>query len=299
MQVAITGASGFVGRAVAASLAEDGHRVIALVRRPTAGDTAQWDPDRGEIDRDALEGLDAVIHLAGESISEGRWSEDKKRRIRQSRVAGTSLLAGTLATLTHRPAVLVSASAVGIYGDRGDEVLTEASHTGTGFLAEVGTAWEASSAAAATAGIRLVQTRFGIVLHPSGGALGRMLLPFRLGIGGPLGSGDQWLSWLTRTELVRILRFAIETPALSGPVNAVSPSPVRFREFARSLGEVLGRPAVLPVPAVALRVLFGEMADEMLLASQRCLPEALLAAGYSFHSPDLTGALRDLLAPHG
>lgn len=297
LQVAVTGASGFVGRAVVASLRKDGHRVLSLVRRPTPGDTATWDPATGAIDRDALEGLDAVVHLAGEDISHGRWTADKKRRIRQSRVAGTSLLAGALATLTHRPAVLVSTSAVGIYGDRGDEVLTESSPAGVGFLADVGTAWEAATTPAAAAGIRVACLRFGIVLDPAGGALERMLLPFRLGVGGPLGSGRQWVSWLTRAELVRIIRFAIATPTLTGPANAVSPSPVTFAELAQTLGQVLRRPALLPVPPFALRLLFGEMADGMLLASQRCLPEALLAAGYQFQSPDLEAALRDQLAP--
>lgn len=297
LQVAVTGASGFVGRAVVASLRKDGHRVLSLVRRPTPGDTATWDPATGAIDRDALEGLDAVVHLAGEDISHGRWTADKKRRIRQSRVAGTSLLAGALATQTHRPAVLVSTSAVGIYGDRGDEVLTESSPAGVGFLADVGTAWEAATTPAAAAGIRVACLRFGIVLDPAGGALERMLLPFRLGVGGPLGSGRQWVSWLTRAELVRIIRFAIATPTLTGPVNAVSPSPVTFAELAQTLGQVLRRPALLPVPPFALRLLFGEMADGMLLASQRCLPEALLAAGYQFQSPDLGAALRDQLAP--
>ncbi|HUG27199.1 MAG TPA: TIGR01777 family oxidoreductase [Gemmatimonadales bacterium] len=295
--VAITGASGFVGRAVVASLKTDGHRVLSLVRRPAPGDTATWDPATGAIDRDALEGLDAVIHLAGEDISRGRWTTEKKHRIRQSRVAGTSLLAGALGGLTHKPAVLVSTSAVGIYGDRGDEILTETSRTGDGFLADVGTAWEAATTPAAEAGIRVVRLRFGIVLDPAGGALERMLLPFRLGVGGPLGSGRQWVSWVTRAELVRIIRFVMDTPTLAGPVNAVSPSPVTFAELARTLGQVLRRPALLPVPPCALRLLFGEMADGMLLASQRCLPEALGAAGYQFQSPELEGALREQLAP--
>ncbi|MFN2315241.1 MAG: TIGR01777 family oxidoreductase, partial [Gemmatimonadales bacterium] len=195
------------------------------------------------------------------------------------------------------PAVLVSTSAVGIYGDRGDEILTETSPPGAGFLADVGTAWEAATTPAAEAGIRVACLRFGIVLDPAGGALERMLPPFRLGVGGPLGSGRQWVSWLTRAELVRIIRFAIDTPTLMGPVNAVSPAPVTFAELAQTLGRVLHRPALLPVPPFALRLLFGDMADAMLLASQRCVPDVLLAAGYRFQSPELEAALREQLAP--
>lgn len=295
-RVAVTGASGFLGRALVRSLEADGHRVLRLVRRPAPGDVATWNPETGAIDAEALEGLDAVVHLAGDDISGGRWTAEKKRRIRQSRVAGTTLLARTLAGLRHRPAVLVSAAAVGIYGDRGDEVLTEASAPGEGFLAEVGRAWEAATSPAEEAGIRVVQPRFGIVLDPAGGALARMLLPFRLGVGGPLGPGTQWVSWLTRAEVVGIIRFALDTPALQGAVNAVAPAPVTFRDLATTLGAVLHRPAVLPVPAFALRLLFGEMADALLLASQRCLPTALQAAGYRFQDPELRAALAAMLS---
>lgn len=294
-RVAVTGASGFVGRALVARLEADGLRVVRLVRRPGPGDVVTWDPAAGAIDAGALEGVEAVVHLAGEDISGGRWTAEKKRRIRQSRVAGTALLAGALASLRRPPRVLVSASAVGIYGDRGDEVLTEASAPGHGFLSDVATAWEAATTPASAAGIRVVTPRLGIVLDPAGGALARMLLPFRLGVGGPLGPGTQWVSWLTRAEAVGIIRFAIDTPNLAGAVNAVAPAPVTFAGFARALGAALHRPAILPVPSLALRLVFGEMAEGLLLASQRCIPEALQAAGYRFEAPTLPEALATML----
>ena len=205
--IAVTGASGFIGSAVAAVLGAEGHRVLRLVRRPAAADTeVAWDPDGGQIDASRLDGVDAVVHLAGESIAGGRWNAERKARIRQSRVKGTSLLAGALARLSRRPRVLVSGSAMGVYGDRGDEVLTETSPPGTGFLAEVGQAWEASADAARQAGIRVVHPRFGMVLHPSGGALERMLPPFRMGLGGHLGNGQQWMSWVSRDDAIAIIR---------------------------------------------------------------------------------------------
>lgn len=294
-RVAVTGASGLLGRAVTTALTRDGYRVVPLVRRPVTEDAIFWDPDRGTISPEALEGTEAVIHLAGEAIADGRWTADRKRRIRHSRVAGTKLLAGTLAELAHPPAVLLSASAVGIYGDRGDEPLTETSAPGSGFLAEVASAWEAATAPAAAAGIRVVHLRFGMVLDPAGGALRRLLPAFRLGIGGPLGTGTQWVSWLTRDEVTAIVRHAMRTTTLQGPVNVVAPEAVTFRELARTLGRVLGRPAGVRVPAPILRLVFGELADTVLLASQRCRPAALLASGYHFQSPELEPALNTLL----
>lgn len=296
-RVAITGATGFIGRALARALAADGKTVVPVVRRRTAAGQVVWDPAQGDIDAEALRGVDAVVHLAGESLAGGRWTTDRKRTIRESRLLGTRLMAETLAGLRPPPAVLVSASAIGIYGDRGDEILTEASPMGQGFLPEVGRAWETAAGAAAAAGIRVVHPRFGIVLDPAGGALAEMLPFFRLGLGGRLGSGRQWMSWLTRDEAVAIIRFAIATESLSGPLNAVTPNPVVNAEFARTLGAALRRPARLPVPAFALRLRFGEMADAALLASHRGLPAALQAVGYPFRHPDLAEALRHVLRP--
>lgn len=296
MRIAITGATGFLGRALSRSLAADGHQVVPLVRQAVTEEAVTWDPESGAIEAEALEGLDAVVHLAGESIASARWNAERKRRIRRSRVKGTSVLATALAGLRQPPAVLVSASAVGIYGDRGDDLLTESSPIGTGFLAEVGAAWEGAADPARQAGIRVVHPRFGIVLDPAGGALKQMLLPFRLGVGGPLGTGRQWVSWLTRRDAVRLIRFALDTETLTGAVNAATPNPATFRDFARALGRALHRPAVLPVPAFALRLRFGELADAVLLASQRVQPAVLSQAGFQFEAPDLEPALRDLLA---
>jgi uncharacterized protein (TIGR01777 family) len=294
--IAVTGASGFIGNALLASFAADGHRVLRLVRRPSATpDEVAWDPAGGQIDAAKLEGIDAVVHLAGESIASGRWNAERKQQIRQSRLKGTSLLAGALARLSARPPVLVSGSAMGIYGDRGDEILVESSSSGTGFLAEVGQAWEAAADSARDAGIRVVHPRFGMVLHPSGGALERMLPPFRLGLGGHLGNGRQWMSWVSRDDAVAIIRTAIDRDALSGPVNATSPNPVRNSDFTRMLGAALHRPAIATVPAFALELMFGELAREALLASQRMVPARLQEIGFEFTDPDLEPLLVSLL----
>lgn len=293
--IAVTGATGFVGRALVASLTRDGARVLRLVRRAPGPGEAWWDPAAGRLDPAALEGVDGVVHLAGESIAAGRWTAERKRRIRDSRVEGTALLARALASLAAPPRVLVSASAVGIYGNRGDEILREDSPPGVGFLAEVGQAWEAAAAPAAAAGIRVVQPRLGIVLSPDGGALARLLLPFRLGVGGPLGSGAQWMSWLSLDDALGILRAALARDELAGPLNAVAPTPVTNEEFTRSLGAVLRRPTLFRVPAAALTLVLGEMAEAALLASQRAVPDALLRAGHRFQDPDLEPALRRLL----
>ena len=294
--IAVSGASGFIGSAVVTALAAEGHRLLRLVRRPSAGsDEIAWDPEGGQIDSPKLEGVDAVVHLAGESIAGGRWNAERKQRIRQSRVQGTSLLAGALARLAARPRVLVSGSAMGIYGDRGDEVLVETSTTGTGFLAEVGQAWEGAADLARMAGIRVVHPRFGMVLHPSGGGLEKMLPPFRMGLGGHLGNGQQWMSWVTRDDAVAIIRAAIFNDALSGPVNATSPNPARNSDFTRLLGAALHRPAVAAVPAFALELLFGELAREALLASQRMMPARLQELDFTFKDPDLGPAFTTLL----
>lgn len=293
--VAVSGASGLVGRALTAALASRQWKVIRLVRRPPRSGEVRWDPGTEQVDAGGLAGCDAVVHLAGENIGH-RWTPARKRRIRDSRVAGTRILARALAGLDRPPAVLISASAVGIYGDRGDEELTETSPTGSGFLPDVGRAWEAAADAAREAGIRVVHPRFGIILTPEGGALSRMLLPFRLGVGGPLGSGQQWMSWITLRDVIEVLLWAVTTPTVEGPVNAVAPTPVTNADFARALGAALRRPAILPVPAFALELLFGQMARETLLASQRALPARLTAAGFPFRDPGLSAALRALLA---
>jgi uncharacterized protein (TIGR01777 family) len=296
VKVAVTGASGLIGSSLVPFLAGRGHPVLRLVRRtPATADEARWDPDGGTVDRAALDGLDAVVHLAGENLASGRWTEERKRRLYSSRVGPTRLLAQTLATLPRRPMVLVSASAMGYYGDRGDELLSEASPPGRGFLPQLCVDWENATQPAAAAGIRVVTTRTGLVLTPRGGVLGRMLPPFKAGIGGVLGSGRQYMSWIAIDDLLSALEHALTQPALSGPVNAVGPSPVTNREFTQALARVLGRPAIAPAPAFALRLMFGEMADAALLASTRVLPQRLVASGYRFRFPELEPALRHAL----
>jgi len=294
MDVAITGASGLIGRALTASLRGDGHRVVAFRRGGvTEGDTIGWDPDAGRIDAPALEGLDAIVHLAGEGIAEKKWSEDHKRRIRDSRVRGTAALAAAIASRERKPRVLVSGSAIGYYGNRGDEVLTEESAAGSDFLAEVAKAWEAETAPATEAGVRTVLTRTGIVLAGHGGALKSMLLPFKLGIGGRQGSGKQWMSWIALDDEVGAIRFAIENETVSGPVNLVAPNPVTNAEFAATLGRVLHRPTFLPTPMLPLKLRYGtELVETLLLVSQRVAPAQLQAAGYQFSFASLEDALR-------
>jgi uncharacterized protein (TIGR01777 family) len=295
MQIAISGASGMIGRALAAFLTTGGHQVTRLVRHAPGEGEVQWDPARGTLDASALEGMDAVVHLSGENVGDGRWSDDRKRAILESRTLGTGLLARALAGLTRKPTVLVSVSAIGIYGSRGEEVLTEQSTPGNDFLASVCKAWEAAAEPAEAAGIRVVHPRFGVVLSPAGGALAKMLPAFRLGAGGPMGEGKQWMSWLSVDDAVGILHHAIATPSLRGVFNAVTPHPVTNGRFAETLGSVLHRPSLLPVPAFALRLLFGEMADGTILASQRCAPTVLGRSGYAFRHPTLDVALAHLL----
>jgi uncharacterized protein (TIGR01777 family) len=301
MRVLVTGSSGLVGSALVPFLNSGGHRVTRLVRsKPRAAEAyALWDPEAGTIDASSLEGLDAVVHLAGESIAAGRWTAARKARILESRVKGTNLLTGTLAGLSQPPKVLVSASAVGFYGDRGEEVLREESSSGSGFLAEVCRQWEAATAPAAQVGIRVVHLRFGMILSAKGGALQRLLLPFRFGLGGRLGSGRQFMSWVALDDIVGAIHHALTTEELQGPVNAVSPTAVRNAEFTRTLGRVLRRPAVFPLPAFAARLAFGQMADELLLASQRVEPARLLASSYQFRFPELEAALKHLLGKAG
>jgi uncharacterized protein len=294
--VAVTGAGGLVGSALVSTLRASGHRVIPLVRRaPRAGEDALgWDPSSGSI-TPAAPALDAVIHLAGESIMGLRWTAAKKQRIRESRTAATRLLVQTLVRLPRPPAVLISASAIGYYGSRGDEVLTEDSRPGIGFLADVARDWEAATAAAIAHGLRVVNPRIGVVLSARGGALAKMLTPFRLGVGGVVGDGTQWMSWIALDDVVGAIRHALATESLRGPVNAVAPEPVTNAELTRTLGRVLRRPTLVPLPTFAARMAMGEMADALLLASQRVVPARLQASGYVFRRPSLEGALRSEL----
>jgi len=271
-----------------------GWQLTRLIRSTASGPSQiSWDPSK-PVSPQSVSGFDAVIHLAGETIAE-RWTEAKKQAVRDSRVVGTRNLSEALAQSDQRPALLVSASAIGYYGDRGDEVLVEPSSGGQGFLAEVCREWESATQAAAKAGIRTVQARFGIVLSRSGGALAKMLAPFRLGIGGNLGSGHQWWSWVALDDVIGALEHIMKTTSLEGPVNVVSPNPVTNREFTKSLASVLSRPAVFPMPAFAARMALGQMADELLLASQRVEPAKLRTSGYRFRHPDLPTALVSIL----
>jgi uncharacterized protein (TIGR01777 family) len=297
MIIAVTGASGLVGSALVSALEADGHLVRRLVRRDVQdGDREiRWDPAAGTIDAAELEGIDAVVHLAGENLAARRWNTSVKQEIRESRVRGTRLLAETLAALVNKPEVLVSASGVGYYGDRGADVVDESSPLGTGFLADVCRDWEAATEPARQSGIRVVNLRTGVVIAAQGGALAKMLFPFKLGLGGVIGSGRQYWSWIALDDLVSAIKLALENGALAGPVNAASPEPVTNREFTKTLGRALGRPTIFPMPAFAARLVLGEMADEMLLASTRVAPRVLLQAGFAFRFPRLETALRSAL----
>ena len=296
LKLVVTGSTGFIGSALVPFLARQGYDVTRLVRRdPVPGaDEVAWGPESGSLDPDSLAGADAVVHLAGESISAGRWTPERKERIRRSRVDGTTLLSEALASLDVRPQALVCASAKDVYGDRGDEVLNEDSAPGSDFLARSIAECEVASRPAAEAGARVVNLRFGLVLGASGGALARMLLPYKLGMGGRLGSGKQYLGWVSLDDAVRAIHHAATTPSLAGPVNVVAPETVTNREFAGALGRVLSRPAVIPAPGAMLRAIFGEVATTM-LASARLDSSKLLSSGFEFQHPKLEGALRAAL----
>lgn len=297
MDVAVTGSSGLIGTALTRSLQADGHRVHRIVRRPAAGDpdAITWDPANGVLDGAALEGIDAVVHLAGEGIAEKRWTDEQKQRILESRTLGTRLLAETLAGLERPPAVLVSGSAMGIYGDGGDRVLTEDSPPGDIFLSQVCVAWEAAAQPAIDAGIRVPFIRTGVVLSADGGALAKILLQFKLFAGGPMGSGRQWWSWISIDDEVAAIRWLIDHD-VAGPVNLTAPAPVTYREFAKVLGHILHRPSFLPVPAFGPRLLLGaELADQLLFLSQRVEPTVLEAQAFPFAHRDIETALRAVL----
>ena len=295
MRISVTGSSGLIGSALVPFLTAQGHEVGRVVRSTTAAGAWRWDPGAGHVDAGAVNGKDAVVHLAGETIAAGRWSAARKARIRDSRVRGTRVVAEAVARADPRPKALLCASAMGFYGDRGDERLTEASAPGRGFLSEVSREWEEACAPARDQGVRVVNLRFGIVLSPAGGALAKMLLPFRLGAGGVVGSGKQWWSWVALDDAVGAIQHALVTAGLSGPLNVAAPNPVTNAEFTRTLGRVLARPTLFPVPVFAARLAFGEMADALLLASARVVPERLQQTGYVFRHPELEGALRHLL----
>ena len=297
MRILVSGPTGLVGSAVAESLASGGNEVLGLSRStpPPGAPGVRWDPAAGELDAAQLEGLDAVVHLSGESVSRGRWTPARKERIRASRVEGTRLLCETLAACQRKPATLVCASAIGYYGNRGAEICVEETAPADDFLGRVAVDWERASAPAAEAGIRVVNLRIGVVLSLRGGMLARVTPLFRLGLGGRVGSGRQYLSWITLEDLVGVIGELLESTQLSGPVNAVAPGSVTNLEFTRSLGRRLRRPALLPLPAPVVRLVWAEMGEALLLSSTRVEPARLTAAGFSFGHPDIDTALRDLL----
>ncbi len=301
MHVLITGGTGLIGRALAHSLVQDGHQVTVLSRTPERHrnalpnvDLVAWDGRTAQGWGERVEAADVIVNLAGESIAAGRWTPERKRRIRESRVHAGQAVVEAVRAATHPPQVVVQASAVGYYGPRGDEPVTEETPPGSDFLAQVCVAWEASTAAVEERGVRRAVIRTGVVLSTQGGALPRMLLPFRLFLGGPLGSGRQYLPWIHLDDQVAAIRFLLEHPEAQGPFNLCAPNPMTHREFSRILGQVLGRPSWMPVPALALRLLFGEMAT-VLLEGQRAVPRRLQEAGYSFRFPELRPALQDLV----
>lgn len=296
MKILLSGSHGLVGRALMRSLETEGHEIFRLVRyAPRSDAEVEWSPDRYSIALAMIEGFDAVVNLAGESIAEGRWTEEKKRRIRESRVKGTKLLGDALANLTKPPRTFICASAIGYYGNRGDEILTETSAPGDDFLAEVCVEWEKATALATEKGIRVVNARFGVILDKSGGALAKMLPPFRMGVGGRVGNGKQWMSWIALDDVVGALKFALVNESLRGPVNFVAPAPVANAEFTKTLGKALSRPTLFPIPAFAVRLAFGEMGEALLLSGQRVEPSQLERGRYPFLHRELEEALHKIL----
>ena len=295
MKILIAGASGLVGSALVPKLKAEGAEVTPLVRSAAKSGEIEWHPDRGSIDAPALQGCDAIINLAGDGIANGRWTEEKKRRILDSRVNGTRLLCETVANLSRKPKAFINASAVGFYGSRGDELVDEDSGPGEGFLASVCRQWELATAPAEQAGIRVVKLRFGVILAKGGGIMGSILGPFKFGLGGKIGSGDQVMSWVAMDDVVAAISFILQNESLRGPINVVAPHPVTNEEFTKTLGRVLSRPTFMTMPAFAARLAFGEMADEMMLSSTRVAPKVLNDAGFRFQYPELEGAVRAML----
>ncbi len=295
--ILITGASGLIGSALTSAFQADGHKVVQAVRDQVKNPEQEirWSVAQNEIDQQSLEGIDAVVHLAGASIAGKRWTESYKKQILESRTKGTRLISEAIAKMERKPRAFICASAIGYYGDRGTAELDESSAPGEDFLAEVCLQWERACLPAKEAGIRTVNTRFGVVLSPKGGALKSMLFPFKMGVGGVIGDGKQIMSWIALDDVVAAIKFLLAEDSLSGPVNLVSPQPVSNREFTKTLGKVLGRPTILPMPAFAARLAFGEMADALLLSSTRVVPERLASANFGFHYPQLEPALRHLL----
>ena len=294
-KIVVSGASGLIGSALVPELERAGHRVVRLVRRDTRNSgEMRWSPSAHLFDERLISDVDVIVNLAGETIGR-RWSDTRRRRIRDSRVAGTDAIVTAIQKMSKHPITLINASAVGYYGNRGNDTLDEAQPVGRGFLADICKQWESAAKPATRYGARVVMIRLGIVLSPNGGVLDRMMLPFKLGVGGRLGSGKQWMSWIAIDDLVRAVSWIIDHPEISGPVNMVSPNPVTNAEFTKTLGTALHRPAILPMPAPALRAIFGAMADETLLASQRAYPFVLQGAGFEFQTPTLDEALRKSL----
>jgi uncharacterized protein (TIGR01777 family) len=295
MKIALSGSHGFIGSNLKDFLKNQGHEVYPLVRTQAQQDEIYWNPDEKVIESEKLEGLDAVIHLAGENIFQGRWTEENKEKIRSSRAQGTTFLSETLMSLQHPPRTFLHASAIGYYGDRGPDTLTEVSLPGGGFLADVCRGWEDATAPIKNHGIRIVTMRFGVVMSPKGGILKEMLFPFKMCLGGVIGSGRQYMSWIALEDLMSAIQFALEQREMKGPLNFTAPNPVTNREFTKTLGAILNRPTILPLPSFLARLFFGEMADELMLSSTRAVPKRLLQAGFTFKYPMLEDALEAMI----